>query len=253
MLRPGVFQGAGARADGRPRGIYVVDEEDVGRDPRPGPGGERTPDIFLPVGERGTRLGPEFPRPPQEERVAGPSGKTAEGEGHQCGKVVPPLQIFRRTDRYGDDRRPEPGREAVGPCPADRLEEHPCEDVRHVAPALVLGGPDSFPHLLPVGEQGQGEVERPVLGTGGNPLSLPAGGPGVYRPGGEVGRRGGEQRPKEGDLGGKRPGCGRKGGAEAPPRAAGITGRWRGWRVPGGRGRWRIRSRPRRRSSGGPT
>ena len=82
MLRPGVFQGAGALRDGRPRGIYVVHEEDVGRDPRTGPGGERAPDIFLPGRERGSRLGPAFPGPAQKEGIAGPPGKTGEGEGH---------------------------------------------------------------------------------------------------------------------------------------------------------------------------
>ena len=252
-VRPGIFQGAGARRDGRPRGEHVVHEEDPGRDPRAGPNGERTPDIVLPGGKRRLCLGPAFPGPPQEGGVAGPSGKTAEGKGHQRGEVVPPLQIFRRTDRDGDDRRPEPGREPVGPFPVDRLEEDPCQGGSQPAPARVLGGPDCFPDLPPVGKQRQGEVERPVPRTRGNRLFLRAGGPDSYRFGGEVGRRGGEQRSKKGDLGRKGAGRGRKGGVETIPRVAGVTARWRGWRVPGDRGKWRTRSRPRRRSSGGPT
>ena len=257
MLRSGHFQRSRARRNGRPRGVHVVEQKHLPGNPRAGPDGERPPDVFVPGGKRQSRLGPVFPGPPQEERVAGPSGEPAQGESHKRGKVVPSPEIFPRPDRNGDDRRPESGREPVGPTSPDRLEEAPRKGARHVASPRVLGGPDPLPDILLVGEKGKGEFKRPVAGAGqGCDRQGPAGsggGPDSYRVIGEVGRCGRKQRSQKGDFPGNRPVPGLPDRTQTPAGSAGITGRWRGWRVPVVRERWRNCSRFRRRSSGRPT
>ena len=257
MFRTGHFQGTGARRRGRPRGVHIVHEKHVGGRQRTALGGERPPDVSLPDGNRQSRLGPAFPRPSQQERVAGPSGETAEGQGHQGGQVVPPEEIFGCADRNGDDRRTETFRDPVGPLPPEPFQEPTGEQVRGVAPPPVFRCPDPLPDVPLVQVEGKGEIERPGIRTGRDRVRagcgirfLPEGGPGPCRRGGKVGRRGRKQRTQEGDLPGNPPAPGLPEIAEAAADPWRISGSWRGRRGPGRRGRCRTRSRFRRRSTG---
>jgi len=262
MLRPAPFQGAGAFCRRGPRGVHVVQQQDLRGGLSPPGTGERSPDVGRPEGKRKTRLRGSLPGSTKEEGGERPARAAGQGASDQRGEVEPAPEIFPGMDRNRDDRGADGVRNEVRPLLAKSPEEAVREGVGRQRNAAVFRRPDRVPDLLPVGEQGAGRGEGGIVravGAGRPPVRLrrkqdggegaaegaggsSPGGPLPDRVSGETGGFAGDQRPEGRDFRGERP--------DQPAKGGRLNGSWPGWRTPCVRGRWRTRSRFRRRDTG---
>lgn len=262
MLRPRSFQGTGAFSRRGPRGIHVVQQEDLPRDPSPRGNRERSPDVGRSQGKGKARLRDTLPGPTKKERVEGPPRAAGQAASDPRGEVEPTPEIFPGTDRNRDDHGTESVRKEVRPLRTDSPVEAVRDGVGRQRNVAVFRRPDGVPDPLPVREQGAGCGERRVFRAVGagcfpvRPLRKQYGGKGAAEraggssPGGplpdggsgEAGRFAGDQGPKRREFRGERP--------DQPTKDARLSGSSPGWRTPCGRGRWRTRPRFRRRGTG---
>jgi len=262
MLRPGPFQGAGAFPRGCARSVDVVQEQDLPRDGSLRRNGERSPDVVRPPREREAGLRRSLADPAKQQGVEGPAGAPGHLSGDQRGEVESAPEIFPGMDRNRDDDGTEPVRKEVRPFRPERPEEADGDRVDRQREALVFPSPDGLPDLLPVREEGAGGPEGGIggaVGAGCRPVRAgreqgggegPAARADRARPGGPAFDDGsgdpagfpGDQGPEERQLREQRP--------EQRPERGMLSGPSPGWRAPSVRGRWRTRSRCRRRGTG---
>ena len=261
MPRPGPFQGAGARRRRGPRGVHVVEnQDDIGH-----PSSLRDPESPLhvpPAGpQRESCLGCALPVPQQQERVEGPAKASGEAGPDEGGEVASPPEIFPGAYGYRYDRRRRPVRKQVPPRTTERVRQTIRHRPRGEGSASVFRRQDGGSRVSRVEKQGAAGVERRRVSraTGGGEPEIRD--PPPHRRSGQVRRRAREKGPETGRFRGegaqeaRKAHCcaGNGGGTGLPEEDRGgipVSGRLRRWRTPGFRGRWRSRSRPRRKNTG---
>jgi hypothetical protein len=189
------------------------------------------------------------PGPPEDERRKRPTGKSGEGLPHERGKVEPPLKIFQGPDRYGDDRRPEAGREPVAPLYAESVQQPFRQDICGKGLPVVFRGATRRGRFLVAKSDAQIVNGRKRAGSAGGErpddaaVSREAPADGALFPaigGPSPDGRGGQVAPRCGKEGGQAVEPGQEPRRETSPGpSAGPVSRISGWkparRIPFGR------------------